>query len=78
MAIAGGATTAYTYTPRYDADQRVYVEQRKTTALSSQCATADEAIADLYVLKPAMVAGGDAAAVNDFIRAQGWQLVAKA
>lgn len=78
MAIAGGATTAYRYDPKYDADGKVYVEQRKTTALSSNCATADEAIADLYVLKPAMVAGGDAAAVNDFIRAQGWRMVAKA
>jgi hypothetical protein len=78
MAVSGQATVAYTYTPRYDADRRVYVEQRRTTALSSNCATADDAIADLYVLKPALVAGGDAAEVNDFIRAQGWQLVARA
>ena len=78
MALSGGSTVAYRYDPKLDADRQVYVEQRRTTALSSQCATADEAIADLYVLKPALVAGGDAAAVNDFIRAQGWQLVAKA
>jgi hypothetical protein len=77
MAIAGGSTTAYRYDPRIT-DGGTIVEQRQTTALKAQCATADEAIADLYVLKPTMVAGGHTAQVNDFIRAQGWQLVAKA
>ena len=77
MAIAGNATTAYRYDPRH-VDGATIVEQRRTTTAASMCSTADEAIADLYVLKPTMVAGSDAAAVNDFIRAQGWRMVAKA
>jgi hypothetical protein len=77
MTISGNSTVAYRYDPRIK-DGGTIVEQRRTTALSANCATADEAIADLYVLKPTMVAGGDAAQVNDFIKAQGWQLVAKA
>ena len=75
MAIAGQSCSAYRYDPKLDADRKVYVEQRRTTALSSDCATPDEAIADLYVLKPALVGGGYTAPVNDFIRAQGWRLV---
>jgi hypothetical protein len=77
MAIAGGATTAYRYDPRHT-DAGTVVQQRSTTTAASSCSTADEAIADLYVLKPTMVAGSDAAQVNDFIRAQGWKLQAMA
>jgi hypothetical protein len=77
VAHAGKATVAYRYDPRIT-DGGTIVEQRQTTALKAQCATADEAIADLYVLKPAMVAGGHTAPVNEFIAAQGWQLVVRA
>ena len=78
MAVAGGATTAYTYRVVITDDERRHVEQRKTTALSSNCAALDDALADLDALKPTMVQGSDAAAVNGWIAAQGWKLQAMA
>jgi hypothetical protein len=76
MAIAGSSTAAYVYTPRLTEDGRTVVEQRKTTTTAALCATVDEATAALLVLKPTMVAGNHAVAVNEFIRAQGWRMVA--
>lgn len=77
MTISGGSTVAYTYAPRIT-DGGTIVEQRRTTALSANCDSVAEAIAALDAGKPTMVGGGYVAAVNDHIRAQGWQLVAKA
>lgn len=78
MAIAGSSTSAYVYTLPWTEDGSIVVEQRKTTTLASRCATVDEARAALAALKPTMVAGPDAVRVNEFIRAQGWRMVAVA
>ena len=78
MAIAGQATTAYTYRVVLTDDERTIIEQRRTTALSSQCDSLDDALAALDSGKPTMVAGGDAAAVNEALRQAGRHMVARA
>jgi len=78
MAISGSSTSAYVYTLPWTEDGSIIVQQRKTTTLASLCASVDEATAALAALKPTMVAGPDAVQVNEFIRAQGWRMVAVA
>lgn len=59
MAIAGGATVAYTYTPRGNT-----VRITRTTRLRSECATVADAVTAVLAGDPATVAGDDAWAMR--------------
>ncbi len=60
MAVAGGVTVAYVC--RLDSGGRM--DARGTSALRSSCCGVDDALARLLEGRPALVAGGDMAAVQ--------------
>jgi len=68
MAIAGGATVAYTYTPTSPHIVRV----ERTTRLRSECDSLRDAFAAVRAGKPATVAGDDAWGMREALTSSGW------
>ena len=66
MAVSGGATVAYTYTPRGDT-----VRITRTTRLRSECATVADALRAVLAGNPATVAGDDAWDMRDALTKAG-------